>query len=106
MPPLTIESAAALVGGGTKVPQEQSMSTVPVTPPAVLKATVVRAFYFQGKVLEVGKTFELPRVFALEMQAARKVSIAEDPPAQAEASDQKPAKAARASAVKGDKDAG
>lgn len=79
MPPLTTQNTAALVGGGTMALQETVMSQIKSPPPATLKGTVARAFYFQGKVLSVGEVHELPRVFALEMQAARKFTISAEP---------------------------
>lgn len=43
---------------------------------------VTRAFYYQGKLLPVGATTPLPKVFALEMKAANKCELLpDDPPA-------------------------
>lgn len=84
-------------------------------PPQTLGGKVLRPFYYQGKVLEKGKSYELPRVFALEMKAANKFEISNEPdpvsagPASTEPGeperrpDPKPAKA---EGKKGAKDAG
>ena len=82
------------------------MSKVSEAPPETLTGKALRSFYFQGKVLEAGKACELPRIFALEMQAARKFEVSTNPPAQAEAPKPEPIKADRAKASKGEKDAG
>lgn len=56
---------------------------------------VERAFYFEGKVLEKGKTVPLPRVFAIEMEAAHKghIKVIEVKPAQPAAPTAAPAPA-------------
>lgn len=59
------------------------MPANPSAQPQSLKGVVLRAFYYQGKVLEVGKSYELPRVFALEMKAANKFEIDKEPQAPA-----------------------
>jgi hypothetical protein len=40
-----------------------------------LRGKVERSFYFKGAALEAGKYYELPRLFALEMQAANKFTV-------------------------------
>lgn len=40
-----------------------------------VSVVVVRAFFYQGAVLPVGSSVELPRVFAMEMVAADKVRV-------------------------------
>lgn len=106
MPPLTLESAVALVPGGVtraeidkenKAMQAQAKSA----PSANVQFAVERAFYYQGKVCEAGKMITLPRVFGLEMQAARKGKIvAEEQPAPAAVTGDKPV-----DAKKGDRNA-
>lgn len=87
MPPLTIENAGALVeGGGASASKDRKDSNVQKpAAPTMVDFTVARAFYYQGKPLEVGKTYQLPRVFAVEMKSANKGTfVAVDPsPAQA-----------------------
>jgi hypothetical protein len=104
MPPLTLENASALVSGGVSaaaIEQERKdMQANPLKPklPETLKVKVVRAFMFNRERQEVGSTPTLPRVFALEMQAANKVELLpEAPPAPAAA----PATASTASDGKG-----
>lgn len=48
-------------------------------PPATLRGKVLRAFFFQGAVLAKDSTQELPRLFALEMIAAKKFELVRDP---------------------------
>ena len=57
------------------------MQTTPTAQPQTLWGVVERAFYFQGKPLEKGKKCELPRLFALEMQAAKKFTLSTEPAA-------------------------
>jgi hypothetical protein len=77
VPPLTIENAGALVeGGGASVSKDRKESNVQKpAAPTMVEFTVARAFYYQGKPLEVGKTYQLPRVFAVEMKNANKGRI-------------------------------
>lgn len=96
MPPLTIESASALVpGGGVPDPQEKAMQQQP-KPPATLKVRVLRSFQdHQRNILRPDprgrEVHELPRVFALEMKAANKVEIVAEPaPEPAPEPDKKP----------------
>ena len=81
MPPLTLENAGALVPGGVTASdiekERKVMQAQKPAPPATLKGEVVRAFYYQGKLLEVGAKVELPRIFALEMHAANKLRFIE-----------------------------
>ena len=83
MPPLTLESASALVPGGVtasdlakekKLMQAQPQQQQPKT----LNVRVLRPFYFEGKPTKVDQTITLPRVFALEMKAANKAEIIAD----------------------------
>lgn len=80
MPPLTIESASALVGG--VFPAEKSMQAAkPAAPPSTLRVKVLRQFQdHQRNILAVGSVAELPRIFALEMQAANKCHVVKDEP--------------------------
>lgn len=80
MPPLTTANAGALVGGGVLGPKEKPMSTGSA-PPQTQRGKVLRAFYYQGKVLAKDSTQELPRLFALEMQAAKKFEFVTEPEA-------------------------
>lgn len=66
------------------------MAVNPPAPPQLLKGVVERAFYYQGKVLQKGEAHELPRVFALEMQAAKKFTIEKAPEAPAVANPPSP----------------
>ena len=52
----------------------------PAQMPETAKVEVLRAFYYDGEVQAVKSTPTLPRVFALEMVAARKVKIIEEEP--------------------------
>jgi len=85
MPPLTLENASALVAGGVKAAdiekERKVMQAQKPAQPATLKGEVVRAFYYQGKLLKVGEKLELPRIFALEMHAANKLRIETAAPA-------------------------
>lgn len=87
MPPLTIENASALVGGIS--PAEKSMQAPKqAAAPSTLRVRALRAFQdHERKVLKPGDIKELPRIFALEMQAANKVELAplEEPAAEAPA---------------------
>lgn len=47
-------------------------------PPANVQFAVSRAFYYQGKVCKAGETHTLPRLFALEMEAAHKGKIVKE----------------------------
>jgi hypothetical protein len=101
MPPLTLENAGALVSGGVSasaIAQERKdmKAPQPGAQPTTLKVRVLRAFYFSGKSIAVKTELELPRLFALEMQAANKVELVKEeapPPAaqpkQAEPTDKK-----------------
>lgn len=80
MPPLTTDSARELVSGGA-LRKDIDMQTTPAAQPQTLWGVVERAFYFQGKPLEKGKKCELPRLFALEMQAAKKFTLSTEPAA-------------------------
>ena len=101
MPPLTTTSSGALVSGGVSAPEESNVSANVLA--QTVKGTVVRAFYFQGQVLKVGAVVELPRIFAQEVQSAKKFRIADsqEPPKAVE-----PVKAAASEPRKGAKDAG
>lgn len=59
-----------LIAGST--PQEGPME--------MSKVRVDRAFYFDKAVLSVGTVTTLPKLFAIEMQAAKKVTILMYPP--------------------------
>ena len=85
MPPLTIENAGALVegGGASALSKETDVKKEQAGVAAEVQFTVVRAFYYKGEVLEVGKTYPLPRVFAIEMQHANKGKIKVEEPAAA-----------------------
>lgn len=48
-------------------------------PAQTLRGKVLRAFYFQGAVLAKDSNQELPRLFALEMIAAKKFELVTDP---------------------------
>lgn len=93
--PLTLENAAALVPGGPspRAIQEERKDMQQTQPraqqPQTLKVKVLRAFYYQGKAVDVNSTVALPRVFALEMAAANKAALvteAEKPAAPASTS--------------------
>ena len=71
--PATAAEALALVAGARK-PSEEQMD------PQTKTVRVVRAFYYGGKLLPVGKTAELPVVFAAEMRAANKVEFTSSAP--------------------------
>lgn len=68
--------------------------------PQTLTVLVERAFYYKGEVQKVGSKPTLPRVFALEMKAANKVSLISEP-APVAASAAEPAKPAAQSAAGG-----
>lgn len=89
MPPLTIENASALVGGIS--PAEKSMQAPKqAAAPTTLRVRVLRSFQdHQRKVLKAGEIAELPRIFALEMQAANKAQLA--PPEPPEPNAEEPA---------------
>lgn len=75
MPPLTIENASALIGGGGVHTRETNMAQKP-TLPQTLDVEVVRSFMnIDRKPTKVGETVTLPRVFALEMIAANKAKL-------------------------------
>jgi hypothetical protein len=48
---------------------------------ATRRGKVVRAFYYDRKPLKIGEVVTLPRVFALEMEAAKKLELIDDAPA-------------------------
>ena len=88
MPPLTTENAGALVsGGGTQADFKKEGSLMQATQasvaPATLQGVVERAFYYRGEPLEVGKKVTLPRLFALEMEAVKKLRLVNEPAAPA-----------------------
>jgi hypothetical protein len=77
VPPLTVENAGALIeGGGASAPRskENNVQVKQVSVPEV-QFTVERAFYYKGEPLVIGKTYSLPRNFAIEMQNANKGRI-------------------------------
>jgi hypothetical protein len=77
MPPLTIESAGPLVGGGgIPNPRGAAMKANTNAAPATMEVVVDRSFYFDRQTVKVGSTITLPRVFAMEMIAAKKVHAA------------------------------
>src|SRR5262245_53427688 len=81
MPPLTIESASALVGGISPHEASAMRAQQPDPPPANIKSRLLRSFPDQlRQVLVVGTTAELPRLFALEMKAANKVEFLVEAP--------------------------
>lgn len=63
------------------------------------KGRVLRAFYYQGKPTVVGQVVELPRVFALEMAAANKLELLEDPKPEAAAAADAKSKADQKGAI-------
>lgn len=82
MPPLTIESARALVGGDVPqqiIDEENRMLQTKPALPKEQKVKVVRSFFHAGKVLEKDSAHTLPYAFAKEMQAANKVVFVEEP---------------------------
>jgi hypothetical protein len=87
MPPLTLENAGALVPGGVSAADIEKERRIMQQPkpaqPAALKVRVLRSFYYQGKPIEKGAEVTLPRAFALEMKAASKLQILEEPAAPA-----------------------
>ena len=76
-----LAAGSPLVAGSS---QEKDMLQAP---PKTARARVLRAFYIGGKATSVGAVVELPRVFALEMAAAKKVELLPEPKAE----DMKPA---------------
>jgi hypothetical protein len=81
MPPLDVENASALVPGGGVSPKENDMKAQqPGTQPATLRVEVLRSFYFGGKPIQVKAEVDLPRIFALEMVAAKKAKVIEEVP--------------------------
>jgi len=85
MAPLTIENTAALVSGAAS--KEAVMQEI--------KVKILRAFIdHQKKVVRVGDTVTLPKIFALEMIAANKAERVEEPVVPAPAAPAPPAKEA------------
>ena len=82
MPPLTVENTAALVGGGASGKDSEMDKNF-----AAVQFKVDTAFYFEGQVMEAGKTVALPRIFAIEMQSANrgKIVVPQEPAAVVEA---------------------
>lgn len=75
--PLTLENAGALVPGGVSpraIEQERNAMQQQQAPaqPKTLRVKVMRPFYYQSEPIEKNAIVELPRVFALEMIAAKK----------------------------------
>jgi len=68
------------------------MQTTPAAQPQTLWGVVERAFYFQGKPLQKGSKCELPRLFALEMQAAKKFTVSAEPVTEQPKADVRPRK--------------
>lgn len=70
--------------------------------PAVEQFEVTRSFYYEGKVMEQGSTYTLPRLFAIEMQAAKKGRIIPkvEPAPQPQAPAEEPKQAATSDAEK------
>lgn len=54
-------------------------ATQKVAVPATLRGVVERAFYYQGKPTKVGEEVTLPRIFALEMEAVKKLRLIKEP---------------------------
>ena len=77
MPPLTTSGASALVaGGGISESMEDGMRQQTASAePQTLKVKAVRSFYYNGKAVPVDAEIELPRLFAREMEAAKKAEI-------------------------------
>ena len=78
MPPLTLETAGALVPGGvtaSDIEKEKRIMQAQTTQPQTLSVRVLRPFYFGGKPTKVNETIDLPRIFAQEMKAAHKVLL-------------------------------
>lgn len=74
--PLTSENACALVGGAVPSKETDMKAQQPATQPATVRVRVLRAFQdHRGKVLDKESETDLPRLFALEMQAANKAKI-------------------------------
>ena len=75
MPPLTTENASALCGGVPSM-ENDMRATQPDAKPAEVQVEVLRNFQdHRRQILKKGSKTTLPRLFAIEMQAANKVRI-------------------------------
>jgi len=64
-------AGSALVAGSSQESTMQAQQAQPQTQ----SIRVLRAFYYQGKPTKVDEILDLPRLFALELQAAKKVEF-------------------------------
>lgn len=82
MPPLTLESASALVVGGVSakdIAKEHSHMQPQKPQPTTIKVQALRNFQnHERKICEKGGVHTLPRIFALEMIAANKAKKLDD----------------------------
>lgn len=80
MPPLTTENASDLCGGVHSKEKEMKAPKANAQP-EILKVKVLRNFQdHRRQILKADTEATLPRLFALEMQAANKVTILTDEP--------------------------
>lgn len=69
-------SGSALVAGSARPLETNMAKQIPQTQ----KVRVMRAFYFDRKLLEVGQVLDLPTLFAREVEASHKAEILPEAP--------------------------
>jgi hypothetical protein len=94
VPPLTTVNSGAIVGGGLSNLEREHLRMASAQhqaqQPRELRGKVLRAFYYQGKALEVGKEYDLPAKFAQEQLALKRFELVAAPAPKEPANDPAP----------------